>query len=217
MAPALQLRAPELEVGVAPPAEPQPPAPEPAVAVSRSRPREVTPLNVDQSRFFLTVSNKFLEKLRATKDALSHSKPGATSADALEACMDLLLKQHAKRRGLVDRPRKRASTSTSAATPTPTSTARPSRYIPADVSREVWLRDEGKCQWPLALGGVCGSTTRVEVHHKDAWGKHHGPPTAERLMLSCAFHNDLAARQDYGHSWMDQFTRSPAWTGPPAA
>jgi hypothetical protein len=52
----------------------------------------------------LTVSRRFLEKLEAARAALSHSKPGASEQDLLEAGLDLLLERHAKRRGLVSKP-----------------------------------------------------------------------------------------------------------------
>jgi hypothetical protein len=193
----------EIEVRVAPPAAPQPPALTP-VAAPPPRTREIEPLGADLNRFHLTVSNKFLEKLQATKDALSHSHPGASSEEALEACMDLLLKQHAKRRGLVEKPRKRAAPAPTAS-PTPTAPP-PTRHIPADVARAVWTRAAGKCEWPLANGGVCGCTTRVQFHHKDAWGKHHATATVATTLLTCVFHNHLAARKDYG-AWVDRFRR----------
>jgi hypothetical protein len=222
-----EVRTSEIEVGVPSGAAPQPPAlafgPAPvaaaaSVAAPPPRTREVEPLTADLNRFHLTVSKRFLQKLQATKDALSYSNAGASSEEALEACMDLMLKQRAKRRGLVEKPRTTVPTPPASPTPTaspttsPTPTASPSpatRYIPAAESRAVWIRDEGKCQWPLASGGICGSAVRVSIHHKDAWAKHHGPPTVDRLMLACAFHQDLAARQDFGDAWMDQFTRGP--------
>jgi hypothetical protein len=163
----------------------------------------VEPKTPELSRMHLTVSRRLLEKLSAARDALSFSHPGATEDEVIEAGLDLLLERAAKRRGIVKNPRKTVSPSSSAS-PSPRP---PTRNIPASESRAVWLRDEGKCQWPLASGGVCGSTVRVSIHHKDAWAKHHGPPVLDRLMLACAFHQDLAARQDYGGTWMDQFTR----------
>ena len=32
--------------------------------------------------------------------------------------------------------------------------------VRAKVKREVRRRDEGKCQWPLAFGGICGARAR---------------------------------------------------------
>ena len=82
--------------------------------------------------------------------------------------------------------------------------------------REVWERDGGRCQWPVASGGVCGSTVRVEVDHRLPKARG-GPATVENLRCLCKVHNDVAARAVYGDAWMDQFTRGVRPSGPPGA
>jgi hypothetical protein len=145
------------------------------------------------SRLHFTVSRRFLAKLDAARAALSHVQPGASTEQLLEAGLDLLLAQHAKRKGLVVRPLAKP---------------RPSKpdHVPSHVRREVWKRDEGRCQHPLASGGICGSTDRVEEHHLIARALG-GAATVENLSLRCRFHNDLAARRDFGDRFMDRFTQ----------
>ena len=60
----------------------------------------------------------------------------------------------------------------------PTS-ANPDR-VPAHVSRAVWERDGGRCQWRLPSGEICGSTHRVQIDHivPRAWG---GPSTVDNI------------------------------------
>ena len=154
------------------------------------------PLTADLRRLHVTVSKRFTEKLEAARDALSHSHPGADVEAILEAGLDLLLERAAKRKGLVKRPRP---------APVPAEGANP-RRVPAAVRREVFLRDEGKCQWPLADGGICGSTHRVELDHVVPVARG-GKATASNGRVLCAFHNQLAAREVYGNEWMDRFTR----------
>jgi hypothetical protein len=170
----------------------QEPAPVPAPA---PRPT-VEPLTADLSRFHVTVSRRFLEKLAAATDALSHSHPGATPDEILEAGLDLLLERVAKRRGLVKNPH-----------PTPRPSSNPD-YVPAHVRRAVWERDGGRCQFRLASGEICGSTHRLEIDHVEprALG---GPSTLENCRLACDAHNDRAARRVFGDAWMDRFTRDP--------
>lgn len=81
----------------------------------------------------------------------------------------------------------------------------PSRSIPASVRRAVWLRDQGRCQWPLASGGICGATGRLQLDHirPVALG---GESTEANLRVACAFHNTLAARVALGDRVMDRFT-----------
>jgi hypothetical protein len=62
------------------------------------------PLTGDLFRMHLTVSKRLKEKLEAARDALSHSHPGATEEEVLEAGLDLLLERAAKRNGLVTKP-----------------------------------------------------------------------------------------------------------------
>jgi hypothetical protein len=153
---------------------------------------EIVPLTAGLSRIHLTVSKELLRKLEAARDAMAHAMPGATPAELLEAGLDLLLAQAAKRRGLVEKPQKKA---------------RPSKgdHIPAHVRREVWKRDGGRCQWPLASGGICGSTRHLELDHVRPRSRG-GASTADNLRILCTGHNDLAARVALGDERMDQFT-----------
>ncbi len=169
------------------------------------RPREsVEPLTATETRVHVTVSRRFLKKLEAARDALSHSHPGAGMEEILEAGLDLLLERDAKRKGFVTKPLRKA---------------RPSSdpdYVPAHVRRAVWDRDEGKCQWPMASGGICGSTRRCEIDHirPRALG---GESTVENCRVCCDRHNDRAAREVFGDAWMDRFTRNPRASTAPTA
>ena len=157
------------------------------------------PLTADLRRLHVTVSKRFTEKLEAARDALSHSHPGADVEAILEAGLDLLLERAAKRKGLVKRPR-------SAPVPTAAAEEANPRYVPAAVRREVFIRDEGKCQWPLAGGGICGSTHRVELDHVLPVGRG-GKATVSNLRVLCSLHNNLAAREVYGDALMDRAIR----------
>jgi hypothetical protein len=172
----------------------------PMVGSARAAPPAVEPLTADLRRLHVTVSMRFTQKLEAARDALSHSHPGADVETILEAGLDLLLERAAKRKGLVKRPRPAAVPAAGAV-----ESANP-RHVPAAVRREVFLRDEGKCQWPLADGGICGSTHQVELDHIVPVGRG-GKSTASQMRTPCRFHNDLAAREVYGDELMYRFTR----------
>jgi len=158
---------------------------------------EAQPLTAALRRLHVTVSRRFMAKLEAARDALSHSHPWADIEAILEAGLDLLLDRAAKRRGLVKKPRTQSAPDDEGCDP---------RQVPAAVGREVFLRDDGRCQWPTAGGGICGSTHRVELDHVVPVGRG-GRPTVANLRVLCDFHNDLAARQTYGDVFMDRFTR----------
>lgn len=67
------------------------------------------------------------------------------------------------------------------------------------------IRDQGKCQFQLHDGTICGSKVRLQLDHihPESLG---GPPTTENLRIVCALHNDEAARRVFGDEWMDLFT-----------
>jgi hypothetical protein len=172
----------------------------PAVAAPRSTCRTMTvdPKTAEQSRVHITVSRAFLSKLEAARDALSHSHPGASEDEILEAGLDLLLERAAKRKGLVATPRK-----------SPPASGKPrgergGRYVPAHIRRAVWQRDGGRCQFPLEGGGICGSTYRVQLDHVIPWARG-GPTTIDNLRCACDVHNRHAARQAYGDAVMDRY------------
>ncbi|HSM93992.1 MAG TPA: HNH endonuclease signature motif containing protein [Anaeromyxobacteraceae bacterium] len=169
------------------------------LALRPSPPTSVQPLTSEARRLHVTVSKRFLEKLEVAREALSHSHPGGDAEAILEAGLDLLIERAAKRKGLVKRPRPAPAPAVEGANP---------RHVPAAVRREVFLRDEGKCQWPLAGGGICGSTHRVELDHIVPVGRG-GKATTPNCRVLCSLHNQLAAREIYGSEWMDQFTRRP--------
>jgi hypothetical protein len=84
-------------------------APAPAPPSRAPPPKSgIEPLTAELSRLHVTVSRRFLEKLAAATTALSHARPGAGMEEILEAGLDLVLAEHAKRKGLVAKPRKEA-------------------------------------------------------------------------------------------------------------
>jgi hypothetical protein len=173
----------------APAAEPTHGAPVPAKL-------DVEPLDAERVRLHITAPRRFLAKLGAVKDALSHARPGAGDAELLEACMDLVLAQHARRKGLVAKPRKE---------PPPASPD--SGHIPAHVKRAVWQRAGGRCECRLDSGEACGSTYQLEFDHHPVPRARGGLPTIDNIRLACRPHNGLAARRAFGDAWIDQFTR----------
>jgi hypothetical protein len=175
---------------------------------SAPRPRDaaralVEPRTAELSRMHVTVTRRLVDKLASARDALSHSHPGASDDEILELGLDLLLDRAAKRRGLVEKPRK--------VPPPPPG----SEHVPAQIWREVWRREGGCCTFPLANGERCGSTYQLELDHvrPKALGPVDRPLTAEDFRIRCKPHNIVEARRVFGDAVMDRFTslgRGPA-------
>jgi hypothetical protein len=177
--------------------------------MARVPPRSAAePLTADLRRLHVTVSMRFTKKLEAARDALSHSHPGADVEAILEAGLDLLIERAAKRKGIVERPRRLASSGPSLAggarSESVDGEGSGSRHIPAAVRREVWIRDGGRCQFRLENGEICGSTHRLQFDHVHPFALG-GESTARNLRLACAAHNLLAARRVFGDALMDRF------------
>src|SRR5215831_14680089 len=174
------------------------------VELSPARRDAVKPLAPAQHRLAVTVSSEFVQDLEQARAALSHKFPGADLGTVLHEGLRLILKEHRKRKALTGAPRPQ----TAPARPRPAV----GRYLPAEVRRKVWSRDQGRCQEPHASGGICGSTHRVEFHHR----KEHergAPATSSNLTLRCQFHNFRAAEHSYGEQFMHRFRRSASRRG----
>jgi 5-methylcytosine-specific restriction endonuclease McrA len=80
------------------------------------------------------------------------------------------------------------------------------RSIPAEVRRQVWARDGGRCAYVAPDGRRCGSRWRLELHHEDPAARG-GPPTLDNLSLRCKPHNLLEGDRVFGPAHMARFTR----------
>jgi hypothetical protein len=218
-APPSQLWAPKVDFG--------------GVAASVAKRDEVEPLSADRSRIHVNVSRQFTRKLESAREGLGHSIPHATMEQVLEAALDLLLEKQARARGQVKRPRTvlaaaapRVEAHSTTSTPqmgvpiqppqesapllalVPTEPLHrrtgPRETIPAAVRRAVWVRDGGRCNWPLDGGGVCGSTHQLELDHIQAWARD-GEPTVANLRVVCHAHNALAARREFGARCVERY------------
>jgi 5-methylcytosine-specific restriction endonuclease McrA len=128
---------------------------------------------------------EFMELVTELRAALSHTHPGASLETLLTECVRHRLAAHAKAtKAATDRPRPPKS-------PEESST----RAVPAAVRREVWRRDK-TCTFIGAGGRRCGSTHKLELHHRIPFAAY-GPSTVENHTLHCRSHNALESRRMY--------------------
>jgi 5-methylcytosine-specific restriction endonuclease McrA len=127
--------------------------------------------------------------------------------EIIEVGLDLILERQAKRRGLVKNPRKNAPEEPSPQPAEAVPSRRRTRYVPAAVRRAIWKRDDGKCQWKLDGGGICGSTRQLEIDHLEPFAKGGRIETAEDGRILCKFHQDVSAREVYGDAVMNAYTK----------
>jgi hypothetical protein len=138
-------------------------------------------------RITFTATREQHELLEEVKAGFSHALTGSDPvAQLFHRGLKLLQRE-------LQKSRKPKSSLQSASTPK-TSTATTSRYIPRDLKREVFERDEGKCQYHYKDGSICGSKWRLELDHIQPHSLG-GATKSSNLRVCCANHNKHLARQ----------------------
>jgi len=148
-------------------------------------------------RVHMTVNQDYVDLLKEMRGELSHKLPGAADFEILIECMRIARKTTKKQKGIVDKPRADRVADDGA--------------ISQSVKRIVEKRDQSKCQWPSEDGGICGSTYRVQFHHKQDRGKG-GLGTPENVIQLCQKHNLLAAEICWGEPHISKYRKQPSAT-----
>jgi hypothetical protein len=168
----------------------------PPLEVPRSqdcRDRELVPGRVEDERYLLqvTIDKSTREKLRYAQALLSHSLPGGDIAQVLDRALGALILQLEKRKfGSTARP----------------GPARPSarkRHIAADVRREVWVRDQGRCTFVSTAGRRCNERRFLEFDHVEPVARG-GRATVDGMRLRCRAHNQYEAERAFGAEFMSR-------------
>ena len=114
----------------------------------------VAPLTPERYRIQFTVGRETQQKLRHVHDLLRREIPDGDPGTIFDRALTLLLEDVARKK--------------LAATPSP----RPgrwshprSRHVPAEVKRQVWLRDHGQCAYVAPAGRRCRERAFLEFHH----------------------------------------------------
>jgi 5-methylcytosine-specific restriction endonuclease McrA len=169
------------------------PAAAPVSAAPASHRPLVAPIAPGRYKVQMTVGAETYAKLRKAQDLLRHSIPNGDIAKIFDRALTLLVEETERRQhAQAKRPHK---------TKKKTSRAK-SRHIPAEVKREVWQRDEGRCSFVGRDGKRCGGTGFLQYHHREPYAEG-GEATAGNTALRCGRHNRHEAEQHFG------FTREP--------
>ena len=155
----------------------------PAVAVAApARPAVIKALAPERYKVQFTVSRETHDKLRRVQDLLRHSIPDGDPAGIFDRALTLLLADVLKAKcGATDRPKPRRVGRTH------------SRHIPAEVRRDVWRRDQGRCAFH-GEHGRCAETGFLEFHHVVPYADG-GETSVRNVQLRCRTHNQYEAQQ----------------------
>jgi hypothetical protein len=165
---------------------------------SRRPANGATPVSAHRYEFRFTAGEATREKVRVAQDLLRHAIPDGDLAEIFDRALTLLIEDAARKKfAASDRPG-------TGRTLTPGS-----RHIPAQVRREVWRRDGGRCAFVARTGRRCEARGFLEFHHKTPFAEG-GEPTVENIELRCRAHNAYEAELFYG---MDRALDPPATIG----
>jgi 5-methylcytosine-specific restriction endonuclease McrA len=155
-------------------------------AASRAK---VAPSSPGRFTLQLTMGQATHDLLRYAQSLLGHAVP---SGD-VEAVLQRALRE------MVERLEKQKFANCVRSRPQRGGTS--SRYIPAEVQRAVWKRDNGRCTFVSEAGKRCEERTRVEYDHADPVARG-GNTTTDNLRLRCRAHNQYAADCTFGAEFM---------------
>jgi len=164
------------------PTRPSPPPP---------RSPDPRPLSPRRYKLEVTLDEQAHDELVQLQGLMAHQVPDGDPAAIVTRALSLLLEQTLKKKAAVtERPR-----------PSQRQASRSSRAIPAQIRREVWERDQGRCAFIGQDGRRCGETRQLEYAHAQPWAKGGGHSTSN-IALRCRAHNAFEARRDYGEAFM---------------
>ena len=149
-----------------------------------------TPLSPGRFAIQFTMSQRAHEKLRHAQALLGHEVPWGDVEAVMERALDALIADLEKQKfAATSKPRARRS-------------AARGRYIPAEIKREVRLRDGGRCTFVIEKGQRCESRARLEMDHIVPVARG-GQTSTGNLRLLCRAHNQYEAECALGAEFMN--------------
>ena len=168
----------------------------PAPTLARHEERAVIePLTEDTFKFQFTASRACRDMLRQAQDLLRHRVPRGDVGAIVERALAVLVEKVKKDRFAEGRtPRKKAPQESSTSC---------SRHIPDAIKRAVFQRDGGRCTFTDEHGRRCAETGGLEFDHRDGFARTRRHE-ADWIRLLCRAHNQHAADQMYGRTFMQR-------------
>jgi hypothetical protein len=170
-------------------------------------PMEREPQLVERFEVRVTIDRATYERLRYAQTILSHAVPDGDLGQILGRAVEALIAMTERRKFGATRPKQ------SGPDPSPEAATRAvrgagserptrERYIPSNVRRAVWQRDEGRCTFVGASGHRCQARRLLEFDHVEPVARG-GMSTVDGLRLRCRAHNQYEAELAFGRGFMD--------------
>ena len=153
----------------------------------------VTPLAPSRFELRCTISQEAHDAIRAAKELLGHTFPGAEAAQIVEkALLELVARLEKQKYAEVEKPREQKTQPLNDST---------THRVPARFRRLVRRRDGGQCTFVAQGGHRCESRMRLEFDHIRPVSCG-GKSTPANLRLRCRVLNQYDAAQLFGEEFM---------------
>ncbi len=153
-------------------------------------------------RLHLTVKKETMDKIKKLKGLLAHKDGNLSIEDLLDKMVDGAIEKAEKEKFAINRnASSQLKQSTKSAKPLSPGKVKVenSRYIPNDLKRAIYIRDNGKCS-------NCGSRHGLEIDHKQSFALG-GKTALENCRLLCRVCNQRHAIKIMGQEVMMQYLR----------
>jgi 5-methylcytosine-specific restriction endonuclease McrA len=151
----------------------------------------VKPLAPGRFGLQVTIAGSTHDKLRYAQELLGAQGAAGDLAQVLDRALDALIARLERRKlAATSKPRR-----------TPGRPNRDSRHVPAEVRRDVWRRDQGRCTFVSDSGRRCECRTGLQFDHLHPFGRG-GEATESGIRLRCRAHNQFEAERTYGPEFM---------------
>jgi 5-methylcytosine-specific restriction endonuclease McrA len=152
-------------------------APSPPATPAAETPSTIVPISAEKYSLRVTIDAELKKEIDDLKALLSHKVPSGELGAVLREAVRCAIEKHGKRKGAVEPSRKRKA-------PVAAKEARPRREPTAEVRRQVWQRDGGRCAWVGPDGRRCDSRWQLEYDHVHPAARG-GAATVENGRLLC--------------------------------
>lgn len=155
------------------------------VLIPQSRLEVMKPVSEERVVFKFTGSAALRKKLERAQQILRHKYPLGKLEEIIDEALEVLLDKKDPERRIARKkkygPLQKARASSF------------SRRIPQSIKDQVWLRDQGQCQYVSPEGKRCGERTWLEFDHIQPWSRGGTSDEMQNIRLLCRTHNQWRA------------------------
>ena len=169
--------------------------------------RRLQPLSADRFGVHFTADTEFRDLLEEVRDLARYRHPQGDLLSLMRAGLEAYRRELQKSRfgvgkkARAEKPRDSVPALGLETGNEPRNGSAKRRYVPAAVTREVYMRDGKRCSFVSQDGRRCGARAWLERDHVDPVAAGGGS-SVENIRMRCRAHNQQTAREHFGSAYM---------------